>query len=169
MTTETVEKQSDQSLTVASWPVWELVNPSDHYTFRAPNVEVAGVVACMLSPAYGAKLVGGDERSPLIIGWNEWMAAYNIDEQWIDDHAREFAEAYDSFLIGEPDSRAEAEAALALLPDEHARRRWKLERQDRLRTSVSAIGESAYSFAAQFRKIATERPLEATAIPEGGD
>ena len=41
-------------------PIYELVNPSDTYTFEAPNIEVAGVAACLLSTGFGARRVGDD-------------------------------------------------------------------------------------------------------------
>ena len=34
--------------------VFELINPSDPYTFEAPSIEVAGVVAVLLSGGFGA-------------------------------------------------------------------------------------------------------------------
>lgn len=86
-----------ESVTVSTWPVWELINPSDPYTFRAPDVRVAGVAAFMLSPAYGVKMVNGEERSPLVTGWDEFVLKHGIDEEWIDSHAYEIAEAFDSF------------------------------------------------------------------------
>lgn len=52
--------------------LYELINPSDPYTFLAPNVEVAGVVVAMLGTGYGAKPVEGDsESTPILFGWDE--------------------------------------------------------------------------------------------------
>ena len=150
-----------ESVTVSTWPVWELVNPSDPYTFRAPDVRVATVAAFMLSPAYGAKRVDGEERSPLVTGWDEFVVKHGIDEVWMDSHLYEIAEAFDSFLIGSPSERADAEAALSLLANPREVRKWKLQRQDRLRTSLSAIGESAYSYADQMRRNLKEMTIEA--------
>ena len=69
------------ALSVNEWPLWELINPSDPYTFRAPDVRVAGMAAFIMSHAYGAKRVGGGECSPIILGWDEWAAEHGIDEQ----------------------------------------------------------------------------------------
>ena len=52
-------------------PIYELVNPSDPYTFEAPNIEVAGVCACLLSSGFGAR--GADESTPILFGWNAWL------------------------------------------------------------------------------------------------
>ena len=141
-------------LLVSDWPLWELVNPSDPYTFRAPDVRVAGMAAFMLSQAYGAKRLDGSERSPVIIGWDQWAAENGIDEQWIDSHAHELAEAFDSFLIGPVEDRAEVEASISAIQSPADARKWKPDRQDKLRSSLSAIGEAAYLAGDQFREVA---------------
>lgn len=33
--------------------VYELINPSDPYTFEAPNIEIAGAAVVLLSTAFG--------------------------------------------------------------------------------------------------------------------
>lgn len=154
----------DNKLSVNEWPLWELINPSDPYTFRAPDVRVAGVVACMLSPSYGAKLVNGDERSPMMIGWDQWCVKHVIDEVWIESHTHEIVEAFDSFLIGAVEDRAAADAFIAEFQTPIDARNWKLERQDLLRTSLSAIGEAAYSYADKMRRNLKEMVLEAEKV-----
>jgi hypothetical protein len=52
--------------------LFELINPSDPYTFRAPSIEVAGAVACLLSSGFGAvcRDPGMDDLStPVLFGW----------------------------------------------------------------------------------------------------
>ena len=143
-----------KALPVNEWPLWELINPSDPYTFRAPDVRVAGMAAFIMSHAYGAKRVGGGECSPMILGWDEWAAKHGIDEQWIDSHAHELAEAFESFLIGPVEDRAEVEASISAIQSPADARKWKLDRQDKLRSSLSAIGEAAYLAGDQFREVA---------------
>lgn len=134
-------------------PVYELINMSDQYTFNAPNIEVAGACACLLSTSFGAKDIATGEQSPVLFGWNEWLADRGIDQQWVDAHRLELADAFDSFLIGSASDRADVEEMLALIPPEK-QQQWKDSRQDRHRTSLNPIGEAAYQYAARFRKAA---------------
>lgn len=132
-------------------PLYELINPSDPYTFRANSVEIAGAATVLLSTQFGAKPVDGEgEGTPVLFGWEEWLKAHGIDRDWIDAHALEIADALDSFLIGNPHTRADVESMLAELPPEK-REAWRLKRQGRHRTSMSQIGEAAYEMAARLR------------------
>lgn len=142
-------------------PVYELINPSDPYTFEAPNIEVAGVCAVFLSTGFGAiNGVDGDderERTPVLFGWEEWlkdrgiMDASGSMEAWLAQHVDEVADAYDSFLIGGMDRREDVLSMLAELPEEK-REAWRAKRQDRNRSSLNQIGERAYQLAKQIRK-----------------
>lgn len=133
-------------------PIYELINPSDPYTFEAPNIEVAGVVACGLSSAFGAKRVGDDveESSPILYGWLEWEKANGIDVDWLDENRAAIADALDSFMIGSLESRRDVEVMLAEIPEDK-RERIKLDRQHRHRTSLNQIGEYAYRLAKRLR------------------
>lgn len=140
--------------------LYELINPSDPYTFHAPSIEVAGACAVMLSSGYGAREVGGDgEQTPILFGWDEWLDARGINIDWASAHAREIAEAYDSFLIGDAAQRADVESMLAMLPEEK-RRAWRDQRQDRQRSSMSRIGEAAYAKAKAFFAYADKQDSE---------
>lgn len=130
--------------------LYELINPSDPYTFYAPSIEVAGVCAALLSTSFGAKSVGDDESTPVLFGWQEWLDERGINMDWIDEHREEIAAAFDSFLIGDAAKRADVESMLKMLPEER-RVEWRNERQDRQRTSLSQIGEAAYVNAAKLR------------------
>lgn len=135
--------------------LYELVNPSDAYTFYAASIEVAGVCAMLLSTAYGASPVSGEgESSPMLFGWKEWLEDRGIDDNWITAHKDEIADAYESFLIGGAAKRADVESMLAMLPEEK-RQEWRDQRQDRHRSSLSKIGEAAYSHAIAIRKLGT--------------
>lgn len=136
--------------------LWELINPSDPYTFYAPTVEVAGVAAAMLSTGFGAKCLDNqcDERTPILFGWDEWLKERGIDDEWVSQHASEIADALDSFLIGHKTDRKDVEDMLAELPPEK-REAWRAKRQDRHRTSLSRIGELAYKLAKRLREKVT--------------
>jgi hypothetical protein len=131
--------------------LYELVNPSDPYTFYAPSVEVAGVAAYSLSTGFGATPVAGGESSPVLFGWVEWFEAKGIDNAWCEAHLAEIADALDSFLIGSAAHRADVESMLDELPAEK-REAWRAKRQDRHRSSMNQIGEAAYARAKQLRQ-----------------
>jgi hypothetical protein len=131
--------------------LYELINPSDPYTFYAPNIEIAGVAAALLSTGFGAKPVDGEgESSPVLFGWGEWMKDKGIDSKWIELHSNEIAAALDTFLIGGAAARGDVEKMLEMLPEEK-RQEWKESRQDRHRSSMTQIGETAYKLAATLR------------------
>ncbi len=135
-------------------PVYELINPSDPYTFVAPSIEVAGACAVMLSSKYGARDVATDEQTPVWFGWPEWLADRGIDNAWTKANAAAIADAFDSFLIGKAAERADVESMLQLIPEDK-REQWRNERQNRHRSSVSQIGERAYQLAKHWREVAT--------------
>lgn len=136
---------------------YELINPSDPYTFIAPNIEVAGVVAALLSTSFGARAIDppaeDGETTPILFGWNEWLNDRGINDEWTKAHAGEIADAFDSFLIGNINKRKDVEEMLALLPAEK-REEWKASRQDRHRSSMNQIGEAAMQNAKNWRKFA---------------
>ena len=136
--------------------LYELVNPSDPYTFYAPSVEIAGLVSAMLSPSFGASPVDGEgESSPVMFGWNEWMKEKGIDDEWIAEHKLAIADALDSFLIGNANRREDVESMLEMLPDDK-KAEWRDSHQNRNRTSLNQIGESAYKLAKQLREPALD-------------
>ncbi len=142
---------------------YELINPSDPYTFKAPNLEVAGAAVVLLSTSYGAEQVdpkpepGSDCSTPVLFGWQKWLDARGINDTWVVEHAKEIADALDSFLIGKPSERKDVESMLAMLTKKQ-QEKWRAERQDRHRTSMSQIGETAYQTAANLRNLAKKKP-----------
>lgn len=144
--------------------LWRLINPSDPYTFVAPDELVAGACVCLLSSAYGASTCdsGPELSTPMLFGWEGWLAERGITAVWCDEHAADLAACYESFLIGSPEDRADVEAMLALIPEDK-REQWRADRQNRHRSSLSRIGERAYQLAASWRKRAEERAAAANA------
>lgn len=137
---------------VKQMAIYELVSPSDPYTFEAPNIKVAGVVALLLSGGFGANRVSDDieESSPVLFGWGEWLETNGIDKKWVEEHKAELGQAFDSFLIGDLSDRQDAVDMLAELPPEK-REAWRAKRQDRRRSSVNRIGERAYELAKRYK------------------
>lgn len=135
--------------------LWELINPSDPYTFEAPNLSIAAVCAELLSRGFGARCIDpghDDECSPVLFGWDEWLKDRGIDGDWVVEHRHEIADALDSFLIGRASERKEAKEAMAMMTPEKAAE-YKAARQERNRTSMNQIGEAAYKIAARLRKM----------------
>jgi hypothetical protein len=88
-------------------PVYELINPSDPYTFEAPDLTTAGVVAGMLSPHFGAfDIDNPSDQTPVMFGWDEWLADRGVDDDWIAARYGVLAAAFDSFLIGDASQNA---------------------------------------------------------------
>lgn len=134
--------------------LYELINPSDPYTFYAPSIEIAGAAVVLLSSNFGAKQVHDEnaESTPVLFGWDDWLKDRGIDDQWVKANRLEIADALDSFLIGGSDKRADVESMLEMLPEDK-REQWKNERQDRHRSSMCQIGEGAYKMAKNLRNL----------------
>lgn len=132
--------------------LFELINPSDPYTFRAPSIEVAGAAVALLSTSFGAKCLdeGVDESTPVLFGWNEWLEDRGINDEWVLDNSEAIADALDSFLIGDARHREDVEAMLSEIPEDR-REAVRNDRQGRNRSSMNAIGENAYAIAKALR------------------
>jgi hypothetical protein len=156
--------------TPTTMKTYELINSSDPYTFKAPDIKIAAVVACLLSTGFGARQVEPAdpdvEQTPILFGWNEWLSSHNIDDKFIDNHLSEIADAYDSFLIGGLSQRKDAEEMLEMLPAKK-REEWKANRQDRHRSSMNQIGETAAKYAKVYRLAAERKKVEFILNPEG--
>ena len=134
-------------------PLYELINPSDPYTFRAPSLEIAGAAAAMLSTGFGAVQYdppAEDDSTPVLFGWNDWMESRGMDKSWFLAHLAEIADALDSFLIGGRNTRADVEDAMSRM-DEKNREEFRASRQNRYRTSLNQIGEAAYNLSKRLR------------------
>lgn len=142
--------------------LYELCNPSDPYTFYAPSVEIAAAVVLQISSHFGARQVDGDEQTPVLFGWEEWLTARGIDAAFIDAHLVEIADGLESFLIGGASRRADVESMLAMLPEEK-REQWRAERQNRHRSSLNQIGEFAYERAKRIRRLIERQTTTTTA------
>ena len=87
-------------------PIYELINPSDPYTFEAPDIVIAGLTAVLLSPSFGAKRADEevDESTPVFFGWEEWLKEHVgeelSDEQYKDLIFKVINEFEGSSIIG---------------------------------------------------------------------
>lgn len=133
--------------------LFELINPSDPYTFEAPSIEIAGAAAVLLSTSYGAKcLDAGQEhlRTPMIWGWDAWLTSRGITHEWMADHGAEIATALESLVIGNLAARRDVETQLAKLPAD--KRAEELANYlEAHRTSMHNIGFEALRIAGMLR------------------
>lgn len=136
-------------------PLYELINPSDPFTFESPDILTAGVAVALLSTGFGAVCIDGssDERTPVLFGWGEWLQSYGLNDEWLAEHRLQVADALDSFLIGSASDRDELRRAMELMTPE-AREQFKSERNERQRSSMNNIGRAAYAMAARLRAAA---------------
>ena len=82
---------------------YELINPSDPYTFLAESFEVAVLTVFCISTAYGAKSKDGEKEVPLFIfgGSEAWFLGefHKTVEESLNENKRAVADALDSFII----------------------------------------------------------------------
>lgn len=74
-------------------------------------------------------------------------------------HTRTMGSAWESFVIGSAAARADVELALTHIPTPEGRQAFLAARQERDRTSLNEIGETAYEMARRYRKsLALDQP-----------
>jgi hypothetical protein len=153
---------------MADAPLYELVNPSDAYTFRADKHEVAALVSLLLGNGMTpAKPVeeGKGLDVPMLLGpgataWFTKTFGRSLEDALVAE-AEAVAAALDSLWIGRPAERLELEKALALMPDPKARRKYLEERHERQRTSMNNIGKAAWHYAERIRELHHKGELKA--------
>lgn len=138
--------------------LYEIINPSDHYTIECNDLEIAAVACVLLGDGQYAfdPLEEGGEKVPLGImgGLTEWFKEHfnaspqEVFRRCVTDRAPELADALDSVLIGN------RKAFLALAPSRdaegyaEARAAW----HEANRSSMNNIGGRAYQLARRLRE-----------------
>ena len=131
---------------------YELINPSDKYTFIAKNKEVAALVVLSLSKGYGAVTENNDENQniPVLLFDNEdeWFKnEFGKDiEESLNENKVNLSEALDSFMLGGFEDRKRYKLALESIDDDEKREAFKAKWQD-ARTSMNDIGGYAHKLA----------------------
>lgn len=141
--------------------LWELVNPSDPYTLRCDDFEVAAVVSVLLgegkTPLHE---VGGDARKvPFFLfgGHDEWFLgqfgakAGDVIARCMTSSRSAIADALDSVVIGTPRDRELYEEALSAM-SEADRAAYRKTWHDRKRSSLSDYGSFAWGLAERLRQ-----------------
>lgn len=138
--------------------VYELVNPSDPYTFIAPDDEVAALVAFMLGTGYGAKL-DGDVVVPVFLlgGAEEWYTARfgRSIADGVGALKEQMAESLCSMLYGSAAQRRECEDTLSLITDTENRAAFLARWHDK-RSSMNDIGKYARNYGKIMLKVIHE-------------
>lgn len=134
--------------------IFELINPSDAYTFHAEDVKVAQAVSLLAGAgAYGLKDENGGSHSLLVafMGIKEATALletiFGPFGVFRDEHREEIAAALDSMQIGDIPSRRNFDAAMEAITDPAKRKTFREEAHERNRSSLNDIGTFCWEMA----------------------
>lgn len=129
--------------------MYELVNPSDAYTFQAPSREVAALVVGVISTNFAAETEDKNEDyfvPPFLFGgFDEWYRE-TFNRSVMDGYGAlrsELADALDSFVLGNFGERKKYQAAIDAI-DNPEKKKAFIERWNEGRTSVLDIGGRAH-------------------------
>lgn len=126
---------------------YELINPSDPYTFLAENKEVAALVVFSLSTMYGAKSQDGKEEIPIFMfgGGKEWYKNEfgRTPDEGLEAERINVANALLSLMYGEFEDRRRYEIALDAITDKEKKKQFIDKWQD-CRSSLNDIGTYAH-------------------------
>lgn len=126
---------------------YELINPSDPYTFVADNKEIAALTVFCISSLYGVKSQDGKEEIPIFLfgGSKEWYKNEfgHAPEERLEEKRERVADALLSFMYGHFEDRRRYEAALNAITDEDKKEQFIKDWQDG-RSSMNDIGTYAH-------------------------
>ena len=134
---------------------YELINPSDPYTFIAADYETAALTVFCLGPAYGARPKDGGEEVPIFIfgGAVDWYKEkfLHTPDDGLDEKGQAVADALASMMLGDFEDRRRYELALSSIDDPEKKARFIDGWQDG-RSSLNDIGGEAHKLAERMRK-----------------
>ena len=139
---------------------YELINPSDPYTFVADNKEIAALTVFALSTMYGAKSEDGSEEIPLLFlgGSKDWyresfgkMPDEGLKENWM-----AVSNALLSFMYGNFTDRKRYELALNAITDDKKREEFIAAWQDG-HSSINDIGTYAHRLGKRMKEAESKR------------
>lgn len=140
---------------------YELINPSDAYTFEANSREVAALTVFNISTAYAAHAETGkdDDGVPMFIfgGAVDWYKETfgRSPDEGITALITDVANALESFMLGHFEDRRRYKAALNAITDSKNRAMFMAEWQDG-RSSLNDIGTYAHRLATQIKNSITQ-------------
>lgn len=137
---------------------YELINPSDPYTFLADDLETAALVVLALSTAYGAKSKDGDEEVPVFLFGGAEEAEKWYTEQFgrspedgTKAKKKQLASVFESVMLGNFEDRRRYAAALEAITDPNKRDAFISVWQDG-HSSLNNIGTYCHSLAKALKK-----------------
>lgn len=139
--------------------LFEIVNPSDPYTFEAENVDIACVAVLFLgNGAYGLNVPDGQPNPdcPMFLfggdpaAWAEKRLGCSLND-YLTKHGDAIASALDSVLIGDFSDRQIFNDAVAKM-NEVGAVQFKNQWHDKKRSSLSDIGKRAWALAKALRE-----------------
>jgi len=138
--------------------ICEIINPSDPYTLETDDFLCAAVAIGILG---GGKLglECGEQATPVMFGWDEWLASYIQDfSEYCNANSGRMADILDSVMIGGVKERAEVDdARRKMSPGDFES--WFSNRHDARRSSLNDIGKAAKELAARLRRRADEKAV----------
>lgn len=133
---------------------YELINPSDPYTFIAEDLETAALTVFLLSTAYGAKPKTGEDKVPIFLfgGAQEWYEENfgRTPDEGLSAKNSSVAAALDSMMHGHFEDRKRYQAALDGIDDPEKKEKFIDEWQDGY-SSLNDIGGYAHKLAKKMR------------------
>ena len=142
---------------------YELINPSDPYTFLADSHETAALVVFLISALYGARSQDGSTEVPVFIlgGAAEWYRGIfgRTPDDGLSVKRQEVAKSLDSLMYGHFEDRRMYEAALAAITDSGKKEEFKAAWQDG-RSSLNDIGTYAHELAKRLKDGLSDGPKE---------
>ncbi len=141
--------------------LFEIINPSDKYTVKAPDLEIAAVTCTLLGQGkYAFHGIDTDAEVPLFLlgGHDEWFSQQfgasfsDVTDRVMTNRRAELADCFDSVLIGNAAHRKAFEKGLELIDDPAKREQWREHWLDERRTSMNNIGGRAWSIAKRLRE-----------------
>ena len=137
--------------------LYNLINPSDPYTFRAEDQETAALAVFCLGPAYGAENLSGTGSGdvPVLLFsdpkvWYQEQFGRTPDEG-LEAKKPAVIRALKSFILGNERDRKRYEAAMACIREPERREVFVREWRDG-RTSMNNIGLRAEKMAEALEK-----------------
>lgn len=128
---------------------YELINPSDPYTFIAADRETAALVVFCLSTAFGADPKEGYDDVPVLFGGaKEWYhEKFNrTPDEGLEEKKADVAAALETMMFGHFEDRRRYEAALSAITDQEKKEEFIREWQDG-HSSLNDIGTYAHNLA----------------------
>lgn len=133
---------------------YELINPSDPYTFIADDLETAALVVLIFGTAYGANPKDGGENVPIFLfgGALEWYQEHfgRTPDDGLIAKKKAVADAMESMMFGHFQDRERYEAALAAITDPDKKAEFMKTWQDGC-SSLNNIGQVAHNLAKKLR------------------